>query len=114
MVKAVMNAVYVAIGLAFARKIYEKACSDQIYKKACSDPYVYMRRSSGQFHYHDLDMIIGRPNAGKNIIKEILETSRQIERGSMGVVPVVTAFQSTPNPGNSRKPFPWSPMDKEL
>lgn len=105
MVKAVMNAVYLAIGIAFARKIYEKACSD---------PYVYMRRSSGQFHYHDMDMIIGRPNAGKNIIKEILETSRQIERGSMGVVPVVTAFQSTPKPGNSWKPFPWSPMDKEL
>lgn len=104
MVKSLMNAVYVAIGLAFARKIYEKACSD---------PYVYMRRSSGKFFYHDMDMIIGRP-VGKNIIKKILETSREIESGRMGVVPVVTAFQSTPKPDNSWTPFPWSPIDKVL
>lgn len=105
MVKSLMNAVYVAIGLAFARKIYEKACSD---------PYAYMRRSSGKFHYHELDMIIGRPNAGKNIIKTILETSRQIERGRMGVAPVVPTFPSTPNLGNSWKLVPGYPMDKEL
>jgi len=91
MVKSIMNAVYVAIGLAFARKIYEKACSD---------PYENLPRSHGilkqrpGFSYHDLDMIMGKPDAGKSIIKTIMETSRNIEHGKMGVVPM---FSSTPN-----------------
>ena len=102
MVKSLMNAVYVAIGLAFARKIYEKACSD---------PYGDLKRAARAYHGKSLNMLVGTPKP-RSIVKEIIELSRQISTQSL--MPEIPTFPSTPNLGNSWKPFPWSPIDKEL
>lgn len=99
MVKSLMNAVYVAIGLAFARKIYEKACSD---------PYGDLKRASGAYHDKSLNMLVGEPKP-RTSIKDIIELSQQISMHR--IIPVIPKLPSTPNLG---KPFPWSPIDKEL
>ena len=99
MVKSLMNAVYVAIGLAFARKIYEKACSD---------PYGDLKRTARAYHGKSLTMLVGEPKPRRRL-KEIIELSQQISQHS--IIPVIPTFPSTPNLG---KPFPWSPIDKEL
>ena len=103
MVKSLMNAVYVAIGLAFARKIYEKACSD---------PYGDLKRAARAYHGKPVTMLVGEKKPYRSIVKEIIDASRQISQQRS--MPVIPTFPSTPKLGNSWKPFPWSPMDKEL
>lgn len=103
MVKSLMNAVYVAIGLAFARKIFEKACSD---------PYGDLKRAARAYHGKSLNMLVGEKKPYRSSIKEIIEMSRQISTPS--IMPAIPTFPSTPKLGNPWDPFPWSPKDKEL
>lgn len=87
-----MNAVYVAIGLVFARKIYEKACSD---------PYRETRRAIKVYRDRAVDMkspvLVG--TTGKHpSIAEILEASSKIAAKPWigGIVPKIPSFSSTP------------------
>ena len=96
MVKAVMNAVYLAIGIAFARKIYEKACRD---------PYEGLKRAAREYRSKQLNMLVGEPNIGKRIVHKsiadaLAEASRCVSIGKSHIVPVVPMFPSTPKLGN--------------
>ena len=110
MVKGIMNAVYVAIGLAFARKIYEKACSD---------PYEGLKRAAKEYRNQQLNILVGEPNIGKRIVHKsiadtLVEASRCVSIGkSHHIVPVVPMFSSTPKMEDIWKPVPsWTEIRK--
>ena len=95
MVKSLMNAVYVAIGLAFARKIYEKACSD---------PYEGLKRAARDYRKKSLNMLVGEKKPYNSILKTIIEASHQISKPH--IVPDTPMFPSTPKLGEPWVPFP--------
>lgn len=100
-----MNAVYVAIGLAFARKIYEKACSD---------PYEGLKSAAREYRKQQLNILVGEPKPAMSI-PEILEmANRCVSISKSRIVPDVPMFPSTPKLGNPWDLFPWSPRDKAL
>lgn len=104
MVKAVMNAVYLAIGIAFARKIYEKACSD---------PYEGLKRAAREYRNQQLNILVGEPKPVMSI-PEILEKANSVSIRKSRIVPDIPMFPSTPKLGNPWEKFPWSPIDKAL
>lgn len=104
MVKAVMNAVYLAIGIAFARKIYEKACSD---------PYEGLKSAAREYRKQQLNILVGEPKHPMSI-PEILKAANSVSISKSRIVPDVPMFPSTPKLGNPWDLFPWSPKDKEL
>lgn len=104
MVKAVMNAVYLAIGIAFARKIYEKACSD---------PCEGLKRAASEYRNQRLNILVGEPKPVMSI-PEILKKANSVSIGKSRIVPDVPMFPSTPKLGNPWEKFQWSPRDKAL
>jgi len=109
MVRGLMNAVYIAIGIAFARKIYEKACSD---------PYEGLKRAARAYRSRPLNMMVGEPNIVKRLVNKsiadtLAEANRCVGIGKSHIEPVVPMWTSTPKLEDMWKPFPWSPIDKE-
>ena len=105
MVKAVMNAVYLAIGIAFARKIYEKACSD---------PYDGLKRAAREYRNQKLNILVGEPKPVMSISEILEKADRCMSIGKSRIVPDVPMFPSTPKLGNPWEKFQWSPIDKAL